>query len=125
MKAPWVIAGDSQSSSLGNGNIHSVPGFEDARHDVVFAIMDWVEKGKAPSELVATKFANDSKPEQGVYRQRPLCVYPSQAVCDGVELYLSGLITDLTPYRIDLLVTLDISTEPIVYLLSHSILPLP
>ncbi|KAF9884990.1 hypothetical protein FE257_000813 [Aspergillus nanangensis] len=83
MQAPWVIAGDGQSSNLGAGNVHSVPGYEDSRHDVVFAIMDWVENGKAPSDLVATKFANDSNPDQGVFRQRPLCVYPAEAKYKG------------------------------------------
>ena len=80
MGAPWVIAGDGQFSSLGsNGNIHSVPGHEDARHDVVLAMMNWVENGTGPTELIATKFVNDMNPYEGVSRQRPLCVYPAQA----------------------------------------------
>lgn len=84
MNAPWVIAGDGQSSSLGrDGNIHSVPGHEDAKHDVVLAMMNWVENGTSPNELIATKFVNDKDPEEGVYRQRPLCVYPAEAQYKG------------------------------------------
>ena len=91
MKAPWVIGGDGQASRLGNGsgNVHSVPGYEDAQHDVVFAIMDWVERGRAPNQLIATKFQNDSNPEMGVYRQRPLCMYPDQAVYQGGDVDLA------------------------------------
>ncbi|GLB07432.1 hypothetical protein AtubIFM57258_002773 [Aspergillus tubingensis] len=84
MNAPWVIAGDGQSSSLGrDGNVHSVPGYEDAKHDVVLAMMNWVENGASPNGLIATKFVNDKDPEEGVYRQRPLCVYPAEARYKG------------------------------------------
>lgn len=82
MKAPWVIGGDGQASRLGDGSgsFHGVPDYEDPQHDLVFAIMDWVERGRVPDQLVAIKFQNDSNIEMGVYRQRPLCVYPAQAV---------------------------------------------
>jgi feruloyl esterase len=80
--APWYIAGGNQPSSLG-ASVKSVPGFEDARHDVVLAVMRWVEEGIAPEEIVATKWVDDVV-EKGVLRQRPVCPFPRQARFDGV-----------------------------------------
>jgi feruloyl esterase len=80
--APWYIGGGGQHSALGT-NVKSVPGFEDPRHDVVMALMRWVEEGVTPEELVATKFADD-KVEKGIRRQRPVCPYPTQAKWDGL-----------------------------------------
>ncbi|EFY88291.1 feruloyl esterase B precursor [Metarhizium acridum CQMa 102] len=72
--APWYIGGGSQSVT---GASHSVPGFMDPQHDVILAIMAWVESGKAPDKMIATKFRNDSA-LAGVESQRPLCTYPKQ-----------------------------------------------
>ena len=47
------------------------------------ALEDWVENGKAPERIVATRTAG------GVTRTRPLCPYPQQAVYNG-----SGSIDD-------------------------------
>lgn len=83
--APWYIAGDGQNSQLGapSSAVHSVPGYSDPQHDVLLAIMAWVENGTAPNEIVATKFKNDTNPEAGVSIQRPICVFPKRAVYDG------------------------------------------
>lgn len=75
MDAPWCFAGDGLNSAFGSDNIHGVPGFEDAKHDIVLAIMNWVENGTAPDTLVATKYKDDDATE-GVQRQRTLCPYP-------------------------------------------------
>ncbi|KAI0547942.1 feruloyl esterase B precursor [Xylaria curta] len=72
---PWYIAGGSQSVA---GATHSVPGYEDAEHDIILAMMNWVEGNEAPEHLIATKFVNDTV-ALGVQSQRPLCVYPKQA----------------------------------------------
>ncbi|KAI1078757.1 tannase and feruloyl esterase [Whalleya microplaca] len=74
-RAPWYISAGSQPI---NGTTHSVPGFEDANHDIILAMMKWVEDGKAPEQLIATKYVNDTT-TLGIQRQRPLCVYPKQA----------------------------------------------
>jgi feruloyl esterase len=42
------------------------------------AITAWVEDGKAPDQLIATKF-NANSPAQGIERTRPLCPYPKLA----------------------------------------------
>ncbi|KAI1505734.1 putative ferulic acid Esterase/Feruloyl esterase [Biscogniauxia marginata] len=78
--APWYLSGGSQKLS---GATHSVPGYEDADHDIVLALMRWVEKDTAPEKLIATKFVNETA-SLGVQSQRPLCVYPKQAK------YISG-----------------------------------
>ncbi|KAB5557853.1 feruloyl esterase B precursor [Coniochaeta sp. 2T2.1] len=73
--APWYIGGGSQAVT---GATHSVPGFEDAKHDVILAMIRWVEQGVAPDELIATKYKEDNV-AAGVELQRPLCPYPLQA----------------------------------------------
>ncbi|TVY87427.1 putative feruloyl esterase B-1 [Lachnellula willkommii] len=77
--APWYIAGGGQTIP---DSSHSVPGFSDAQHDVVLALMAWVEKGDAPDSLIATKFLDD-KVITDVVNQRPICAYPSQAQYTG------------------------------------------
>ncbi|KAJ5527056.1 ferulic acid Esterase/Feruloyl esterase [Penicillium frequentans] len=75
--APWYIGGfQTLTDTVG------VPGYQDREHDVVRALMDWVEKGVAVDKIVATKFKNDDSYE-GVVRQRPLCPYPKKAVYKG------------------------------------------
>ncbi|KIK57117.1 hypothetical protein GYMLUDRAFT_229814 [Collybiopsis luxurians FD-317 M1] len=82
VNAPWYFAGSEQS--VGSGTVSSVPGYEDAQHDVLLAMMAWVENGTAPEYIIATKYNNDTDPlGEGVYRQRPLCMYPKQAKYTG------------------------------------------
>lgn len=51
----------------------SVP--QDSEHDVMTALIDWVEKGKAPEKIIATAFKNgDTK--NGIHFQRPVFPYP-------------------------------------------------
>lgn len=77
--APWVFGGqDQELSDTG----YSVPGFMDPEHDVLLALMRWVENGTAPDQIIATKFANDSETGE-VVRQRPLCPWPQVAKWDG------------------------------------------
>jgi feruloyl esterase len=79
--APWYIAGGNQAGALGTG-VSGVPGFRDADHDALLALMQWTEKGKAPNQIIATKWKNDTLQDQ-VLRQRPLCPYPQSAKYDG------------------------------------------
>ena len=78
--APYYIAAWGQ---VVHGALHSVPGYEDPEHDVVLAMMRWVEDGAAPGQIIATKFADDSV-SRGVSMQRPLCVYPAIAKYNGI-----------------------------------------
>ena len=81
MNAPWYFAASGQPQTLGT-NIYSVPGYSDNQHDILLAIVAWVENGTAPESIIATKYVNDSV-EAGVDRQRPVCVYPKQAIYNG------------------------------------------
>ncbi|KAL3417378.1 tannase and feruloyl esterase [Phlyctema vagabunda] len=77
--APWYIGAANQELA---GATHSVPGFEDAQHDAILSLVQWVENGTAPEKIIATKFRNETA-LGGVERQRPLCVYPKQAKYTG------------------------------------------
>ena len=52
-------------------------------------IIDWVEKGKAPDSIVASKVVNNQ-----VVRTRPLCAYPQVARYSG-----QGSIDDAGNFR--------------------------
>lgn len=76
--APWYFGTGNQAASLGTA-VYSTPGFEDARHDALLALIDWVEKGKAVDSLIATTWKTSNDPSSGVLRQRPLCPFPQVA----------------------------------------------
>ena len=66
-----------------------VPGMEHCKggegatvFDAQQALEDWVEHGKAPATIVATKYVNDNR-EAGAAFSRPLCPYPNQARYSG------------------------------------------
>ncbi|KAI1465597.1 tannase-domain-containing protein [Daldinia caldariorum] len=80
--APWAIGGAGQAAFLGN-DTHSVPGFADAGHDALLALMDWVEKGTPVDQVVATAWKEQKDASSGVLRQRPVCAYPDTATWDG------------------------------------------
>ncbi|PYH94355.1 feruloyl esterase B precursor [Aspergillus ellipticus CBS 707.79] len=81
MNAPWYIAGANQAAQLGD-NVSGVPGYRDAEHDIILALMNWVENGTAPNSIIATKYTDDSTHDE-VCRQRPICPFPSQAKYTG------------------------------------------
>ncbi|KAH7408651.1 tannase and feruloyl esterase-domain-containing protein [Phaeosphaeria sp. MPI-PUGE-AT-0046c] len=81
VNSPWYFAGPNQPSALANG-IYGVPGFEDKEHDVIMAMMAWVEKGEVPEYIIGTNYADETNPKD-VTRQRPLCMYPKQAKYKG------------------------------------------
>lgn len=82
--APWYFAGAIQANTLGvrPGTVSGVPGFRDAEHDILLALMRWTEGGQAPDRIIATKWHNDTLPDE-VSRQRPLCPYPERARYSG------------------------------------------
>ncbi|KAI0869966.1 Tannase/feruloyl esterase [Hypoxylon argillaceum] len=83
--APWAFGGPSQAAVLGN-DTWSVPGFQDAQHDILLALMDWVEKNVTVNQVVATTWNNPTNVSSGVLKQRPLCPYPQMARWDGGNL---------------------------------------
>jgi hypothetical protein len=56
------------------------PGIADTGIDPLTALEQWVEEGKAPSELIATKTAPTGN--QTIWR-RPICAYPKVARYKG------------------------------------------
>ncbi|KAI0006778.1 tannase and feruloyl esterase [Xylariaceae sp. FL0662B] len=86
VKAPWMIGGAGQAAQRPPYNSgYSVPlGYNDTRHDALLTLMDWVENGNAVSEIIASEFnfTDDTRQEIVLYRQRPICMYPSTARWD-------------------------------------------
>jgi Tannase and feruloyl esterase len=60
------------------GMAHCGGGIGPDRNDAVTAMIDWVEKGKAPESIVASRVVNNQ-----VVRTRPLCPYPQVARYSG------------------------------------------
>ena len=55
------------------------PGIADTGIDALTALEQWVEEGKAPEALIATKLSSDNK----VQWKRPICAYPQQTKFNG------------------------------------------
>lgn len=60
------------------GVAHCGGGIGPDRYDSMTAIIDWVEKGKAPETMTASRVLNNQ-----VVRTRPLCAYPQVARYSG------------------------------------------
>jgi len=60
------------------GMAHCAGGNGPDSHDPVSAVIDWVEKDKAPESIVASRIVNNK-----VVRSRPLCPYPQVAKYSG------------------------------------------
>jgi hypothetical protein len=67
-------AGDFARLFMMPGVAHCGGGVGPDRIAAVPAVIDWVERGRAPDSLLATKVVNDA-----VVRTRPLCPYPQVA----------------------------------------------
>jgi feruloyl esterase len=71
------------------GMAHCGGGIGPDRHDPMTAMIDWVEKSKAPDSMVASRVVNNQ-----VVRTRPLCPYPQVARYSG-----QGSIDDASNFR--------------------------
>lgn len=60
------------------GMSHCAGGIGPDRYDAMTAIINWVEQGKAPDSMVASRVVNNQ-----VVRSRPLCPYPQVARYSG------------------------------------------
>ncbi|KAF7539243.1 hypothetical protein G7Z17_g12470 [Cylindrodendrum hubeiense] len=63
----WVVGQSGGSPAKG------IP--FDPEHNVLAAIVAWVEKGSAPNSITGTKFVDDN-PTEGIEFQRTHCLYP-------------------------------------------------
>ncbi|KAF1936496.1 tannase and feruloyl esterase [Clathrospora elynae] len=57
--------------------------FNDSQHNILLAMVDWVENERAPVSLIGTKFVNDTLQGGTVQSQRTHCVYPNASRWDG------------------------------------------
>jgi feruloyl esterase len=78
-------AGGPGPDSIGQ---FGLPGLKDtsASKNVILALQDWVEQGKAPDAITATKYAELPNGYPDLHRiemTRPLCPYPQQAHYKG------------------------------------------
>jgi feruloyl esterase len=71
-------AGDSARLFMVPGMTHCAGGYGTDRFDAVTALINWVEKGKAPDSLSASRVVDNK-----VVRTRPLCPYPQVAKYKG------------------------------------------
>jgi Tannase and feruloyl esterase len=55
---------------------------DDPQHNIYLALEQWVEKGTAPSAIIASKLEDDA-PTGRVQMTRPLCAYPQEAKYKG------------------------------------------
>jgi feruloyl esterase len=62
----WHCGGGPGPNSFGQGANYSP---YDPEHNIYAALEQWVEEGVAPSKIIATKYANDSNPAQGVHHK--------------------------------------------------------
>jgi len=69
---------DSYRLFMVPGMAHCRGGDGTDRFDAIGAMEQWVEGGKAPESIVASRYAGDK-----VERTRPLCPYPQVAVYKG------------------------------------------
>lgn len=67
-------AGGPGASSFNSGG--------DADHNIELALRSWVEKGRAPEEIIAVKF-KDRTPESGIQMSRPICSWPKLPAYKG------------------------------------------
>jgi hypothetical protein len=74
--------GGAGANAFGNDAFGGLPVSADSQHDIFKALVNWVEFGISPDEVIATKYKNDN-PAQGVAFTRPLCVFPKIAQYKG------------------------------------------
>jgi len=60
-------------NDIGQSGAPNVP--QDGEHDLLTALMEWVEQGKAPDKLIGTAF-HGGFAANGISFQRPIFPYP-------------------------------------------------
>ncbi|KAH8725995.1 Tannase/feruloyl esterase [Phaeosphaeriaceae sp. PMI808] len=58
--------------------------FNNSQHNILLAMVEWVENDRAPTTIVGTKFVGDNLRAGVVESQRTHCVYPNVSRWDGV-----------------------------------------
>ncbi|EMD68957.1 hypothetical protein COCSADRAFT_194858 [Bipolaris sorokiniana ND90Pr] len=78
-------AGGNGQWSIGQPQIDRPTGaqFNDSQHNILLAMVEWVEKDRAPVTLIGTKYVNDTVANGVIESQRTHCVYPNASRWDG------------------------------------------
>ncbi|KAH6704239.1 feruloyl esterase B [Leptodontidium sp. MPI-SDFR-AT-0119] len=63
---------------------YSIPGQVDPQHDLLLALVDWVEKDKPIDSIIASTWNSPFNTSSGLLKQRPICAYPQIAKWTGV-----------------------------------------
>ncbi len=87
----WHCGGGPGPNAFGNLSGTLPPQPLNPTDDALGALLQWVEQGKPPTRITATKFVGDD-PSQGIAFQRPLCLYPAHSV------YQTGDTTKASSY---------------------------
>ncbi len=78
----WHCGGGPGPNAFGNLSGTLPPQPLNPTDDALGALLQWVEGGKPPTQITATKFVGDDS-RQGIAFQRPLCLYPAHSVYQG------------------------------------------
>jgi feruloyl esterase len=70
------------ASSFGAA-FQQIPPTRDATHDIQTALEQWVEKGIAPNQMIATKYTDNAPTTKTVTSTHLLCTYPQVAKYKG------------------------------------------
>ena len=89
-------AGGIGASNFGGAG-QQPPPVRDPAHDMVAALEDWVERGVAPQEFIATKYARPEPGTSAVQFQRRLCLHPAVARYKGGDPTLASSFVCVTP----------------------------
>jgi Tannase and feruloyl esterase len=83
----WHCSGGPGPNAFGNlVSTHVTappPPMNDAAHDALLALEQWVERGVAPDRIIAAKYVSD-EPALGIQMTRPICSYPKIPRYSGV-----------------------------------------
>jgi feruloyl esterase len=75
-------AGGPGASAFNTATRDSAPPVDDARHDMLRALEAWVEQDRAPTTLIATRYARQDEKlppaKWPIEYQRPICVWPAK-----------------------------------------------
>jgi feruloyl esterase len=87
----WHCGSGPGANAFGNPDGALPPKPLNPADDILGALIAWVEAGVAPTQIVATKYVNDTASD-GIEFQRPLCLYPAHSA------YISGNKTKAASY---------------------------
>ncbi len=96
-------AGGPGATNFSTATRDSTPPVRDAAHDMTLALYDWVERGRAPQSLIATRYAGGEDDGPAATRkiefQRPVCAWPREPVYRSGDTRLASSFVCTAPKR--------------------------